>query len=125
MNAALKPVKPREQRKSQWREVPGVVLLSEVRHSDEYYEPIVRYEYEVDGVTYQSESIVKGLVGVNWKAPAARWVRRFPAGAAVSVFVDSQEPAKCFLQLGWDPLFPYAVAFFGAIIGLFIYVLAF
>jgi len=124
MKEAVKPQTPPDQRDSRWREVPGVILLSEVRRNAKYYVPLVRYEYKVDGVTYQSESIVKGLVGVNWRAPAARWVRRFPAGEAITVFVDPKEPGKCFLQLGWDPVFPFAVAFCSAIVGILIVVLA-
>jgi len=116
---------PKEQRKSQWREVPGVVLYSQVEYSSEYYRPVVKYKYEVDGLMYQGDSIVKGLVGVNWKAPAERWVRRFPVGAPVRVFVDSLDPRKCFLQLGWDPYFPFAVAFVAIIVAILVYVFVF
>jgi len=120
MKPAQKPMEPRAAHKSQWREVTGVVLQSEVDCS-EYYEPIVKYTYEVDGVTYQGDSIVKGLVGVNWKAPADRWVKRFPVGATVPVFVDSQNPRKCYLQLGWDPYFPIAAIFVSVIVAILIF----
>ena len=125
MKPALERVRPQERRKPQWREVTGVVLQSEVCCDGEYFEPIVKYEYEVDGVKYQGDSIVKGLVAVNWASPADRWVKRFPVGATVPVFVDPQDPRKCFLQLGWDPYFPFAAIFVGAIVGIFIFVLAF
>jgi len=111
--------------KLQWREVTGVVLQSEVGYFDGYYEPIIKYEYKVDGVTYQGDSIVKGLVGVNWAAPAARWVKRFPAGANVQVFVDREDPEKCYLQLGWDPNFPIAAVFVGGIVCILLFVFVF
>jgi hypothetical protein len=112
-------------RKLQWRQVAGVVTHSEVEYVSEYFQPIVKYRYEVDGVTYQGDSIVKGLVGVNWKAPAARWVKRFPVGAAVQVFVDPKDPRKCFLQIGWDPYFPFAVIFVCAVVATIAFVLIF
>jgi hypothetical protein len=125
VRSAPERTEPEAQRTSQWREVTGVVLYSQVEYWSEYYRPIVKYKYEVDGVTYQGESIVKGLIEVNWKAPAARWVKRFPVGATVPVFVDPLDPRKCFLQLGRDSYFPFAVAFVGVIIAVLVYVFAF
>lgn len=125
MKSAPDRTQLQEQRTSQWREVVGVVLSSQVEYWGEYFRPIVKYKYEVDGVTYQGESIVKGLVEVNWRAPADRWVKRFPVGATVKVFVDPNDPKQCYLQLGRDPLFPLAVAFVGTLVAILIYVFVF
>jgi hypothetical protein len=102
-------MKSEKNAESPWRQVTGVILYSDVEYVDDYFQPVVKYRYEVDGVSYEGDSIVKGLVSINWRGPARRWANRFPVGDTVPVFVDVADPRKCFLQLGWDPYFPVVV----------------
>jgi hypothetical protein len=49
---------------------------------------------------------VKSLeVLVNWPGPARRLVEKYPPGAAVTVFVNQENPWDSVLERGGDPKF--------------------
>jgi hypothetical protein len=114
------PSSATELTKPKWREVPGVVLHSEVAFEWEFYRPVVEYEYVVDGVTYRGDTIVSGLIQFNWKGAAARLINRYPVGAKIPVFVDPADPRNAALQLGLDKNFPIFALVFSALIVLFV-----
>jgi hypothetical protein len=84
-----------------WSSVTGRVVSSRVEeHSDNEggttSYPAVVYEYSVGGVTRQNNKIAPGL---QWGGTGAgRVVARYPAGSAVSVFYDPQNPSDSMLE---------------------------
>ncbi|MAT13862.1 MAG: hypothetical protein CMJ46_01170 [Planctomyces sp.] len=101
-----------------WPAVPGEILSSEVylddsaRDHDPLHLPVIKYQYEVDGGTYQSKQIQ--IVNIHSADPrdANQLVEKFPVGAAVQVFHDPEDPANAVLLPGRE-----SSAFFGIIIG--------
>ena len=65
------------------------------------YEPVVQYEYEIDGRTYQGYRIKAGdYGGAAQRAYAV--VNRYPVGAHVSVYHDPADPGQAVLEQGAD-----------------------
>ena len=63
------------------------------------YTPEVRYEYTIDGTTYQGDRIkVGGYFGSQDRALDI--VARFPAGAEVTAFYDPKSPSDAVLEQG-------------------------
>ncbi len=81
-----------------WPSHPAVVLRSSVRayagRGRQSYEPIVRYEYRVNGERYESGRITfAGLQLLSSTRPdAERVAGRFPVGTQLSVRVDPSRP---------------------------------
>ena len=87
-----------EHKDGRWREVTGTILHSEVRFDWEFYTPVVRYRYVVDGLSYESDTIAVGMVQYNWRGPAERTVEKYPVGAQVPVYVDKANPRNARLR---------------------------
>jgi hypothetical protein len=106
--------------KVRWREVTGTILKSEVKFDWEFYQPVVEYQYEVDGISYRGDTIVLGpLIQFNWKGPAIRLVERFPVGASVTVYVDPAYPRRASLQPSVDRNLPMLLISFGIVVVIF------
>jgi len=66
-----------------------------------YYYPQVLYEYDVQGLTYQSTRIL--FVNVNYShADAEATVARYPAGGKANAFVDPENPRIAVLEPGLE-----------------------
>lgn len=63
------------------------------------YRPDVRFSYQVDGVTYESDLLYPNIIvrGYGSHDGAAEALMPFPVGATVPAFVDPAEPDKAFL----------------------------
>ena len=96
-----------------WLPVDALILSSriEVQHEGSsgveyggritYYYPQVLYEYDVQGLTYQSTRIL--FVNVNYAhADAEATVARYPAGGRVTAFVDPENPRIAVLEPGLE-----------------------
>jgi len=87
---------------STWERVAGVVTDSKVVNSGELYAPEVNFEFRHNGISLKGSKIRRHLLQFNWRGPADRAVARYPLGAAVSVYVDPQDPANSVLEPGGD-----------------------
>ena len=66
-----------------------------------WYSPYVRYTYTVEGKTFEGSSIGRSVDRVDMDKPLAdRILKRYPAGAKVSAFVDPADPSKAHLEVG-------------------------
>lgn len=101
----------RRRASARWPRVPGRILEARVTSSESrsrddngfdqkhtVYRPVIRYEYQVQGVAQQSEQLDPG--GVVWmgQAAAEAVVARYPAGKTVEVLQDPANPANSFLE---------------------------
>ena len=87
-----------------WPSATGTVLMSSVQwgsgsHSGTSY-PVVVYQYEVNGKTYQSQNIKAGerFLNVRVMGQAQATVARYPIGANVTVYYNPANPAESALE---------------------------
>lgn len=89
-----------------WPSTTGTILMSSVqsrrssRHGGHSNYPVIVYQYEVNGKTYQSQRIKAGEqffnVNVSWEAQ--KIVDRYMIGAKVPVYYDPNNPAEAALE---------------------------
>ena len=101
----------RRRASARWPRVPGRILEARVesgqsRSRDDngfdqthtVFRPVIRYEYQVQGVAHQSEQLDPGGVVWTGQAAAEAVVGRYPAGKVVEVLQDPANPANSFLE---------------------------
>jgi len=109
----------RAQKQRVWSAVTGQITQSGVSMSGGDFLPKVTYEYIFNGRTYQGDRIVSLLIFYNWEGPSRRRAARYPAGQAVTVYVDPEYPISSVLEPGGDRAFwPFILVVSGAILGL-------
>jgi hypothetical protein len=106
-----------------WPTTTGRILRSEVElrrshssdggYSSSYY-PVVLYEYQVMGQTYQSSTLSPGLeYGLGFQGRVQARVAKYPVGSMVQVYYNPENPAQAVLEhsatgnriLGWVGVF--------------------
>lgn len=87
-----------------WQSTTGMVLMSSVQsrtsgRSHSVY-PVVVYQYNVNGKTYQSQTIKAGeqFMSVRISGQAQETVARYPIGATVTVYYNPANPAESALE---------------------------
>lgn len=87
-----------------WPSTSGTVLMSSVQsktsgRSHSTY-PVVVYQYEVNGKSYQSQNIKAGeqYMSVRVIGQAQETVARYPIGASVTVYYNPANPAESALE---------------------------
>ncbi|HTY98378.1 MAG TPA: DUF3592 domain-containing protein [Rhodocyclaceae bacterium] len=112
-----------------WPTAPGRVTVAEVREDYDsrgrYCTPRIAFEYQVDGRSYESDSLLVGTTP-SGSMPYARSVtEKYPVGAAVRVAYNPADPQRAVLEPGpraEDYLAPFAaVLLIAAGVALFIY----
>ena len=87
-----------------WSSTMGTVVSSSVqtRHTGRSHStfPVVVYQYEVNGKTYQSQMIKAGEQFMNIRVigEAQTTVTRYPIGASVMVYYNPENPAESALE---------------------------
>jgi hypothetical protein len=84
-----------------WPTVPGEVVSSRVAGNNRQSIPLVEYRYEVGGATFTGERV--SVLGTLGRETAGQTVSRYPAGAAVSVHHDPDDPASAVLDTTVGP----------------------
>lgn len=88
-----------------WTETQGRIVQSQVGDAvtpdgRSRFAPAVIFEYEVDGQRYISQQFSQMMA-----AGSRRWAQRiadkYPIGAPVKLYYDSQNPRYAVLQKGW------------------------
>ncbi|MBL8092133.1 MAG: DUF3592 domain-containing protein [Anaerolineales bacterium] len=88
-----------------WGSTTGTIMMSSVQTShsssggSSVY-PVIVYQYEVNGKTYQSQTVRVGdkFLKVNIASQAQKTVDKYPIGAKVTVYYDPNNPAECALE---------------------------
>lgn len=100
-----------------WPKTPGILMEHSVRFADvsawsnrddgfnfkdpSYYVIRVKYAYEVDGVSYESERLTAcGSNKVVHSRELEDWIRSLPTRANVDVSYDPDEPSRATLLPG-------------------------
>lgn len=92
-----------------WPTAAGEVVESSVRARSlndagrKAYYPYVRYSFRVQGRLYEGKSALTGPQLTAHRKRAERIVRRFPAGAAVTVHYLAENPARALLDVRFPP----------------------
>lgn len=102
-----------------WPRVTGTVIVSDLQRSKDSdggysYRPEVSYRYSVHGEEFiASRTRFGDRLELNFSAPAARIVRRYPVGAVVLVCYNPDDPADAVLEPGINALLFAWTAFGG------------
>ena len=87
-----------------WSSTMGVVISStiQVRYTSRSRSeiPIVVYQYQVDGKSFQGQTIKAGeqFLNIRLYGDAQKTVDRYPVGAQVMVYFDPENPAQSALE---------------------------
>jgi hypothetical protein len=91
----------------QWREAPGKVAATDVERRggrttahDAYYVPLIRYTYVVNGREREGARLRFGLVTARTRGGAEKMLAPWPAGAAIQVRYDPDDPDRSVLEPG-------------------------
>ena len=90
-----------------WSQTEGVIIKSElfkyegVETSDSY-EPLVEYQYEVDGKLYRSKRIYFGSgIGSSFKKrKSQKYVNKFPINSKVTVYYNQLNTNQSVIETG-------------------------
>ena len=93
---------------TRWRDAPGKVVASDVElrgggatyNRSSYYVPLIRYTYVVNGQERTGARLRFGLVTARSRGAAAKMLAPYPAGAAVQVRYDPDNPDQSVLEPG-------------------------
>jgi hypothetical protein len=100
-----------------WPTAQGKVVESRVEYSNEFFYPVVAYTYEHDARVIQGKRICSFEITGNWRSTPEKWVRKYPVGSTVTVFVDPDDPHNSVLEPGADKKFlPLALTISGVLI---------
>ena len=102
-----------------WRRVEGKVISSAVDSSDESISAKIVYTYTVDGAGFRGSKIAPLEVWSSFSSSASRFVRKYPAGLDVIVFVDRKHPGRAVLEPQQQPIAAVSVFLIGVVLGLF------
>jgi hypothetical protein len=91
---------------SQWPATEGTVTSSEVRDTSDAesdsYSPKVTYEYQVDEVRYENDTISFGQNAYGSRRKAEGIAAGYPAGSHVTVYYEPGDPSNAVLEPGAD-----------------------
>lgn len=88
-----------------WPTAPGIILTSEIvaggDSESSSYKAMITYAYVVDGVEHRGDTLAVGMNHISgWLKSEERHVKKYPAGATVSVAYDPADPRVAVLEAG-------------------------
>lgn len=93
------------QESQNWASTTGTIMMSSVqstRSSTGGYSthPVIVYQFEVNGKTYQSQTVRAGdkFLKINISTQAQATVDKYPIGAKVTVYYNPNNPTECALE---------------------------
>jgi hypothetical protein len=91
-----------------WPSVEGRIVESRVVRTSggkggTTWQPVVRFEYSVAGVSYSSSRIAFHMKGGTTALASASTADRYPMGATVRVYYDPATPGRAVLEVGSGP----------------------
>ena len=102
-----------------WTSTQGKIIRSRVEIDERSHFPKVVHQYEVNGKSYESDTIWIGSdVGIPSRPRARDIVKRYPVGREVTVYYDPAAPQQAVLQRGVHATSLFHVYFGGAFFGI-------
>ena len=90
-----------------WEEKPGVILSSEIRScgrgkelNSKTYRADIFYRYRLNGYDLTGDVLYPGYESHSSREGARKWLRRFPSGSTVTVYVNPERPRDAMLANG-------------------------
>ena len=91
-----------------WRDAPGKVVATDVEQrgtstgagGNSYYVPLIRYTYVVNGREREGARLRFGMTTARTRGGAGKMLAPYPAGAAVQVRYDPDDPDRSVLEPG-------------------------
>lgn len=93
-----------------WSQASGTIVVAELRRAHGVdggylYRAHVSYRYFVSDRELIASRVRFGdRIQLSWRRPAARIIKRYPVGAAVSVSYDRNDPTNAVLEPGVNAL---------------------
>lgn len=90
-----------------WTSTTGTILMSSVerrksggRNSGYHDYAVIVYQFQVNGQTYQSQTVKAGeqFLNINVSGQAQATVNKYLIGKQVTVYYDPNDPAQCALE---------------------------
>lgn len=88
-----------------WANTTGTIMMSSVqsrRSGTGGYStiPVIVYQFEVNGKTYQSQNVRAGdkFLKINLSSQAQETVDKYPIGKQVTVYYNQNNPTECALE---------------------------
>jgi Protein of unknown function (DUF3592) len=81
-----------------WIRIPGAVLESRILNTAEGYLPTIRYEYNFEGDRHENSMFKSLVTASSSRSSSERVIRRYPAGANVTVYVNPNNPSDSVLE---------------------------
>jgi hypothetical protein len=105
-----------------WRQVPGKIILSEIDDSGKSKSAKIHYAYRVDGDHFEGKRIAPLEVWASYSNSAANFVRKYPSGREVTVFVNPTRLTRAVLEPQQQPIAAICAFLFGVILAVFAWV---
>ncbi len=91
-----------------WLQVTAEIVKSEVTTStstsssarNRTYSPVIEYQYEFNGRSYQSDTVYFGLMGTDDSSFAHGIRNKYPKGMMVTAYVNPDDPEEAALEPG-------------------------
>lgn len=102
-----------------WRRVPGRIISADILDSGMSKSARILYAYGVDGDHFEGKKIAPLEVWASYSKSAANFVRKYPPGREVTVFVDPTRHGRAVLEPQQQPIAAVCVVLFGLILAVF------
>ncbi|HSH04308.1 MAG TPA: DUF3592 domain-containing protein [Anaerolineae bacterium] len=87
-----------------WPRAEGTIVASRGRYekapNHRFYQAVVRYEYEVEGVRHEGSTICFGRREWLFRQVEQRLITKYPQGSEVEVYYKPDEPSVAVLEPG-------------------------
>lgn len=100
-----KPILDKAKASTNWPTVDGKVIESKLKRrkksrEKDTYEAVVIYQYEVDGESFEGDSVWAGQYSSSSRSSMQKIVSQYRVGADVSVYYSPDDPYEAVLQPG-------------------------
>jgi len=102
-----------------WRDVPGQIVTSVVDDSGKAKSADIRYIYKVDGDQFEGKKIAPIELWASFSTSAADFVRKYPQGCEVTVYVNPRRRHRSVLEPQQQPIAAVCLLLLGVFFALF------
>lgn len=99
-----------------WRRVPGQIISSTIEDSGKSTSAKILYAYKVDGDHFEGKRIAPIEVWASYSDSAANFVRKYPSGREVTVYVHPTRHSRAVLEPQQQPIAAVCVFLIGLIL---------
>lgn len=95
-----------------FRQTTGMVLSSEIKgelgSSRYYFEPLIFYEYTVEGKRYEN-NIYSVAFTTHYKSKVKKILSRYKPGRTIDIYFNPKDPSESVLMTGIKPIRSFAM----------------